>query len=186
MPNSEIAKILGISENTIRQHLRNHKDRLIKGVDYWKEDLGVPNAPTLMTVWSDEGAKKLASFCRSQQAGHFLEDMGLARMHVCCPESTTLDIIEASIKGFTRCRRRFTINGFIVDMYLDELKIAVECDERGHSDRNKWYENFRQEEIEERLGCKFIRFNPHEKNFNLGKYINTIFKEILLKRGLCV
>lgn len=183
MPNAELAKVLGIKEGTLRQHQRNHKKELTKGEDYWGEDLGVPNAPTLMTVWSMPGAVKLAHFCRSRQAGVFLEEMNVTKRHICCPESSTLDVIEASIRGFTNCSRQFVVGSYKVDMYLKDLKIAIECDERGHADRDKWLESLRQEEIENRLGCRFMRYNPHATDFNVGIVINSIFKEIMSERS---
>ena len=37
--------------------------------------------------------------------------------------------------------------------------LAVEIDEKGHTDRNIIFEEKRQEALEKKLGCKFIRIN---------------------------
>lgn len=180
--NSELAKVLGIKENTIRSHQRNHKKDLIEGEDYWGEDLGVPNAPTLMTVWSQQGAIKLSRYCRSSgKARDFLQEMGITDPVLFYPEGRLLDIIESAMNGFSVCLRHYDVKGNRVDLYLKDLNIAIECDERDHEYRPKWYENLRQQEIEERLGCRFIRFNPDQPGFNIGTVINELIREITAK-----
>ena len=157
MRNSDLAQLLGISEITLRRHQRNHKSELIEHEDYRRMDLGVPNAPTLMTVWSEQGAIKIARHCtRSEKAKSFLQEMGVADQTVFFPEGRLLDIIESSMNGFSACFRNYNVRRFRVDLYLKDLNIAIECDEHGHKDRHKWYEELRQEEIEKRLGCRFI------------------------------
>ena len=37
--------------------------------------------------------------------------------------------------------------------------LAVEIDEKGHTDRDLIFEEKRQEALEKKLGCKFIRIN---------------------------
>jgi very-short-patch-repair endonuclease len=177
--NSDLARILGIKEGTLRQHQRNYKTELVEGEDYWRKDLGVPNAPTLMMVWSKEGAIKVARHCRrSDKARAFLQEMGVADQTVFYPEGRLLDIIESAMNGFSTCFRQYDIRGFRVDLYLRDLNIAIECDERDHEHRPKGYEEWRENEIEERLGCMFVRFNPNQTGFNIGKVINILFREI--------
>ena len=55
----------------------------------------------------------------------------------------------------------------MIDFYLPKRKLAIEVDERGHKDRKPETEKTRQKEIEECLGCKFIRINPNEKDFSV-------------------
>ena len=43
-------------------------------------------------------------------------------------------------------------------MYFSECFLAVEIDEKGHTDRDI-FEEKRQEALEKKLGCKFIRIN---------------------------
>ena len=45
------------------------------------------------------------------------------------------------------------------DIYFSECLLAVEIDEKGHTDRNIIFEEKRQEALEKKLGCKFIRIN---------------------------
>jgi very-short-patch-repair endonuclease len=74
---------------------------------------------------------------------------------------------------------QYRVLGYNVDLYLPELQLAIECDEHGH----KYYtrsdqDGQRQSEIENYLGCRFIRFNPDEPGFNIGKVINEIMLEV--------
>ena len=47
---------------------------------------------------------------------------------------------------------------FRIDIYFSECFLAVEIDEKGHTDRDI-FEEKRQEALEKKLGCKFIRIN---------------------------
>ena len=59
--------------------------------------------------------------------------------------------------------------------------MAIEVDELGHKDRKQPKENKIQKELEEYLGCTFIRINPDEKDFSaydgLGK-IQTFIRKL--------
>ena len=46
---------------------------------------------------------------------------------------------------------------FIIDVYFNKFLLAVEIDEKGHTDRDLIFEKKRQEALEKKLGFKFIR-----------------------------
>ena len=48
---------------------------------------------------------------------------------------------------------------FRIDIYFSECFLAVEIDEKGHTDREIIFEEKRQKALEKKLGCKFIRTN---------------------------
>ena len=73
---------------------------------------------------------------------------------------------------------QYNVDGYRIDLYLPEHKLALECDELGHRERDIEYEVKHQKHIEEKLGCKFIRYNPDAEDFNLFKVINGIFLAI--------
>src|SRR5580704_1627482 len=73
---------------------------------------------------------------------------------------------------------QFRIGDYRIDLYLTSLKIAVECDERGHSDRDVSKEVARQAYIENQLGCRFLRFNPDAKDFCIYGTINELMRMI--------
>ena len=63
-------------------------------------------------------------------------------------------------------------------MYFHDYKLAVEIDENGHSDRNIDRKIKRQRVIEQELGCKFIRIDPDEEDFDIFRAINVVFRQI--------
>ena len=48
---------------------------------------------------------------------------------------------------------------FRIDVYFNKFLLAVEIDEKGHTDRDLVFEEKRQKALEKKLGCKFIRIN---------------------------
>lgn len=75
-------------------------------------------------------------------------------------------------------KREFSVrigdHSYRVDLYFRDYRIAVECDEKGHRNRNKVYERERQEAISEKLRCTFVRYNPHAPDFDIEKVIREI------------
>jgi very-short-patch-repair endonuclease len=80
--------------------------------------------------------------------------------------------------------KQFSVLGYRIDLYFPEYRLAVECDEYGHSDRDAIYESTRQREITKELDCTFIRYNPDKPNFNIFEVESTILTHIdQLKRS---
>ena len=73
-----------------------------------------------------------------------------------------------------------SVLGYKIDLYFPEHKLPIEVDEKGYTDRDKRKEIERQETIEKELGCKFIRINPEEKDYDeyakFGEVNNHISK----------
>ena len=57
---------------------------------------------------------------------------------------------------------------FRIDVYFTEYCLAVEIDEKGHTDRDPIFEQKRQEALEKKLNCTFIRFNTSKENFDVN------------------
>lgn len=67
-------------------------------------------------------------------------------------------------------------NSYRIDYYIPELNIAIEYDEDDH--KNYTYEQHegRQKEIEQELGCKFIRVSDrYSHGYNVGYVIKELF-----------
>ena len=175
--NTILAKLLGLSENTIRVKQKQYGHILKKGVDFSRADLGVKYAPTLMTVWYKSGAIKLALRSRKATAREFLESEEIVDRVEVAEESRTLDIICTAIKGFTKFSQQYQVGPYKLDMYLKDLKIAVECDECGHTSYSEIEEIIREQFIMEELGCQFLRYDPVYPA-QVGKVINSIFRAI--------
>jgi hypothetical protein len=96
-----------------------------------------------------------------------------------CIENQTIGFIENSFKNILNVKRQFILGKYKIDLYFIDYKIAVECDENNHEDRDKVNEKKREEYILS-LGNKLVRFNPNDKYFDLSnvlREINTILFE---------
>ena len=63
---------------------------------------------------------------------------------------------------------QYTVIGYKIDLYFHKHKLAIEVDELGHVERQK--------ALEKKLNCIFTRINPNEKDFNIFKEINQIYR----------
>ena len=55
---------------------------------------------------------------------------------------------------------------FRIDVYFTEYFLAVEIDEKGHTDRDLTFEEKRQKALEKKLNCEFIRINTSRENYD--------------------
>ena len=95
-------------------------------------------------------------------------------------ETETLSYIKKSFDG-ENMKPQYKCGKYRLDFYFPKYKLAIECDEHGHIDRNRDEEIKRQEYIESFLNCSFIRYNPDDPNFSIFKVINDIYKHIRLQ-----
>ena len=56
---------------------------------------------------------------------------------------------------------------FRIDIYFTKYCLAVEIDEKGHTDRDLIFEKKRQEALEKKRNCTFIRINTSRENFDV-------------------
>ena len=93
-------------------------------------------------------------------------------------EQNYIGIIASALQKFNPVYQ-FFVNGYRIDLYFPSYRIAVECDEHGHFDRDNKAELSRQDAITKALGCTFIRFNPHQNGFNVGNIIHKILCHLI-------
>jgi very-short-patch-repair endonuclease len=105
----------------------------------------------------------------------------IKQINVCmCIENQTIGFIENSFKDIFNMKRQFIIGKYRVDLYFIDYKLAVECDEFNHDDRDTIKEKLREEYILS-LGNKIIRYNPNEKHFDLSNVLREINTNIFKK-----
>ena len=56
---------------------------------------------------------------------------------------------------------------FRIDVYFTEYLLAVEIDEKGHTDRDLIFEKKRQKALKQKLSCKFIRINTSKEGYDV-------------------
>ena len=77
---------------------------------------------------------------------------------------------------------------FRIDVYFTEYVLDVKIDEKGHTTREFIFEEKRQDALEKKLGCKFIRINTSKKGYDAGYQASRIqtfiskFKDRKLKK----
>ena len=85
------------------------------------------------------------------------------------------DILEEySVKILENYKKRIQVdnNGqqyilFRIDIYFTKYCLAVEIDEKGHTDRDLIFEEKRQKALEKKLNCTFIRINTSKENYDV-------------------
>ena len=55
---------------------------------------------------------------------------------------------------------------FRIDVYFIEYFLATEVDKKVHTDRDLIFKKKRQEALEKKLDCKFIRINASKEGYN--------------------
>lgn len=92
-------------------------------------------------------------------------------------EITFINELEDALKPFNiEGIRQFNILSYRIDYYIPSLKIAIEYDENEHKDYSYEAHEGRQQEIEKKLGCRFIRVSDKNTNsYNIGFVIKNIF-----------
>ena len=74
---------------------------------------------------------------------------------------------------------QYSVDQYKIDLYFPKHKLAIECDEFGHLDRDIEYEVKQQKYVENKLGCQFILYNPDAKDYIIFKVINQILLALL-------
>jgi len=92
-------------------------------------------------------------------------------------ESETLAVIAKVFEG-ERFTFQYAIGSYRLDMYFDVHKIAVECDEHDHPDYDPVAERERTRYIDQQLSCRWARYNPDSRDFDVCLVLNQIFRLI--------
>jgi very-short-patch-repair endonuclease len=95
-----------------------------------------------------------------------------------CKEANYLNKLIKIFGKYHTYQLQYSIDNYKVDLYFDKLNLVIECDEFGHSHYDDENEKQRQLYIENKLKCKFIRFNPDVLNFDFTDTISQIYNYI--------
>lgn len=130
----------------------------------------------VMSYFTYNGLMKFLSKSRKPKIIEFAKifNLDLISKNYLCIETDTISCIMKTFKKEVMISQ-YKVDNYILDLYFVDYKLAIECDEN-HTDIE--YDNKRQNEIEYKLGCKFIRYKPYEKDFNIFDLLNEIYKHI--------
>ena len=108
----------------------------------------------------------------------FRSDLGFNQINLILrKEQAVLKSIKDASKG-EDMQTQYTVIDCRIDLYSHKYKIVIEVDELRHVDRNLNNEIERQKASDRELNCVFIRIKPDEKDFNIFKEINKIYRHI--------
>ena len=132
-----------------------------------------------MALINKHGLEELISKSTMPNALDIAKKLGINVNHILNTRKEQ-DSIHAILKTFKgeNMLTQYSVGTYRIDLYFPDYKLAIECDEYDHSDRDQEYEQTRQHYIEDKLGCKFIRYNPDSKNYNIFNVLNKIYKEM--------
>ena len=91
-------------------------------------------------------------------------------------EQSTIKVILKIFDGEEMISQK-CIDGYFIDLYFTEYKLAIECDENDHIHNSLCDEKFREICISKN-DITFIRYNPDDINFDIHKVINRIYMHI--------
>lgn len=81
-------------------------------------------------------------------------------------------LIPFGVKG----KKQYQILNYRIDYYIPDLNVAIEYDENEHNGYTYDKHGGRQLEIENKLGCKFIRVSDNNTHsYNIGLVIKELF-----------
>ena len=80
-----------------------------------------------------------------------------------CKEESVTKIIKAFSNE--KILLQHSVLSYQIDFQFSEHKLAIEVDEKGHTNRDEKREDEREEKIREELGCKFIRIKLDAENY---------------------
>ena len=75
--------------------------------------------------------------------------------------------------------QHFLLDKYYIDLYFPEHKLAIEVDEKAHSDRNEDEDKKREKEIKEELDCEFNRIHSSKECFNINIELGKIHNHII-------
>jgi very-short-patch-repair endonuclease len=89
-------------------------------------------------------------------------------------ETEILDFIYKVLSPLYKPKKQYNIGKYYIDLYIEDKKLAIECDEHNHKGYDQNKEESRQNYIETQLDCEFMRFNPDDKEFKLSGLLSNI------------
>ena len=125
------------------------------------------------------GLKLFLMRCRGPKAFDVTKHFGIKIEH-CLLTSKEQDALSQIMQVFRgeEMIHQFSTGKYKTDLYFPRYKLAIECDEFHHIDRDIGYEVEQQKHIEKLLNCTFVRFNPDAKDVCILGVVNKIFVKI--------
>jgi len=176
----ELLHITNQKHNLTKHLQKNYKENIhyiIKSVDTNNRKRGGHNKRIFLLTESTFELLKNSYNIRNKYIVDISDSVKTINISMCI-ENQTIGFIENSFKGIVECYRQYIIKPYRIDLYFPKYKLAIECDEYNHIDRDINKEKEREKYIIS-LGNTLIRYNPNIPNFDLSNILRDIHKVIL-------
>ena len=169
----DVASVLGYSNP--RKALIDHVDEEDKKVN----KIDTTGGKQKMTIINENGLYNLLaksqtlSIAYKTDLKNWLVSLGLIQDELLLIERKEikfLDKLQEALKPFDlEGIKQYKVLNYRIDFYIPKLNIAIEYDENEHKDYSYKQQQGRQKEIENSLGCDFIRINDKQNDeYNIG------------------
>jgi very-short-patch-repair endonuclease len=125
--------------------------------------------------------KKILSTCRSIKKQELCKLLNIPIHNIALVKEEKYNGIIHKVFKNESMVDQYKCGKYKIDLYFTHYKIAIECDEFNHKDRDPEYEKIREDFIKKNLDCTFIRYNPDEPNFDIYGVLNKIHDTIVSK-----
>lgn len=128
---------------------------------------------------TEKGIKQLLIKSRKQKS---YEIAKLFKIDICEKiELKEQESIRKIMKAFSHEKMKYQkiCGDYRIDLYFKKYRLAIECDEHGHRNYCDTEEKIRENFLIDHLDCKFVRFNPDIKNFDVFDVISEIHKNMV-------
>lgn len=168
------------TSKTINDHVSKRNKKTFNELKECIKKIPKNAQPHAMFV-NKNGFIQLLTAARKENIDEISKMFGIVTIYRYKPKE--IEILDELGKFFNELKIKYIpqrrIKMYRVDIFVPEYKLVIEIDENGHKDRNKKYENLREADIKKYTGCKFIRCNPDEEDFNISQFIGKIAKYIM-------
>ena len=169
----DIGNVIGLTN--IRKNLAKFPKEELKLIPFKS------NGGTQRTKFINKsGLKRLVCVSRKQSVQSICNELGMdvKDTHYIKVETGCIQFLMNVFDGITTCIPQYRCGEYIIDIYFTEMNVAIECDESGHKSMYE-EDKKRQTWIEDTLECKFIRFYPEAKDFDISSVVNMCIKEFI-------
>jgi very-short-patch-repair endonuclease len=178
----DVAKILGYNDKNqaIRKNVEMEDKLKLNELNGCMGNTLVNSQPHTIFI-NEKGLKSLV--CKSRMSKSIdlakLLQIDINNHKYECKESETLRAIMKAFKG-ENMKEQYAVLDYRLDLYFPTYNLAIECDEFNHKNRCPIKEKDRYDKITKKLNCKWLRFDPDDKDFSIFDVINRIF--LIIKR----
>ena len=169
----DVASVLGYKEP------RSAVSKKVDEEDKKVNEIDTTRGKQKMTIINENGLYNLLaksqtlSIAYKTDLKNWLVSLGLIQDELLLIERKEikfLDKLQEALKPFDlEGIKQYKVLNYRIDFYIPKLNIAIEYDENEHKDYSYKQQQGRQKEIENSLGCDFIRISDKQNDeYNIG------------------